>query len=269
MLKQLKRKPVNRRHGEQTLLEWLRSRHWRRIGMVAAGVCILGTGMWALRWVLNQPINQVTIVGQLRHVPVADLQRVARRLVAGHGLVNVPVANLRRALRQLPWVEDVAIERVWPRDLRLHVREQRAVARWNVLTMINARGETFSGGAALPGGDLPLLAGPEGTAAEVFARFLQSRVGLEPLGLAVSAMSVDARGAWELRLANGITVRLGRSQVDARYQRLLTAAWPAVAERAADVNYLDLRYSNGFAVGWKRKLARLAAVAPAPGKPDA
>ena len=59
------------------------------------------------------------------------------------------------------------------------------------------------------------------------------------------------RGAWEFRLDNGVTVRLGRRQVDERFERFMNAAARLVAVRASDIDYIDLRYTNGFAVGWR------------------
>ena len=63
-------------------------------------------------------------------------------------------------------------------------------------------------------------------------------------------IQLDARGAWELTLGNGARVRLGRQDVDARLERFISIASPVVAARATEVNYVDLRYSNGFSIGW-------------------
>jgi cell division protein FtsQ len=66
----------------------------------------------------------------------------------------------------------------------------------------------------------------------------------------LSKVELDARGAWQLTLGNGITVRLGRQDVPARLERFIAVASPVVAARVAEVTYVDLRYSNGFSVGW-------------------
>lgn len=268
----LKRKPANRRREQRTLRERLRDMDWRRVTLVGAGVALLGGGALALRWALDEPVGSITVVGELKHVAVADLERVARAGVRGKGLVNVPVAELRRSLRQLAWVDDVAVERIWPHALKLHVTEQSAVARWNVLALVNRRGQLFSGGTVVPAEALPQLSGPEGTSDAVVARFNAIRASLAavPGGHEVQALSLDARGAWELTLRGGLVVRLGRNQVDARFRRLIEAALPAVAAQAADVNYIDMRYTNGFAVNWKAGPARLAALEQEEGlQPDA
>ena len=64
-------------------------------------------------------------------------------------------------------------------------------------------------------------------------------------------MRLDARGAWEFDLANGVTVRLGRRQVDERFDKFVDAALKLVTERGDAISYVDMRYANGFAVGWR------------------
>jgi cell division protein FtsQ len=254
----LRRKRSNRRSSERTLLERLRHVDWKRPVLLVASLVLLGAIGMGFRWLLNEPVGNITVVGQLQHVSAVDVSALARRQIAGHGLASVPVAELRRAIRCVPWVDDVAIERLWPHGLRLHVTEQVAVARWNGAELVNQRGELFGSGTAQLPPDLPALQGPEGRIDEVFSRYLQARASLAAAGAYLRAMAVDARGAWELRLDGDITVRLGRGDVDARFQRLLDAAWPVAAARASEVNYIDMRYTNGFAISWKRGATRLA-----------
>jgi cell division septal protein FtsQ len=39
--------------------------------------------------------------------------------------------------------------------------------------------------------------------------------------------------------------------VDERFDRFMAAASRIVGMRAQDIAYIDLRYANGFAVGWR------------------
>jgi hypothetical protein len=55
-----------------------------------------------------------------------------------------------------------------------------------------------------------------------------------------------------------VQVRLGRQQIDARFERFMLVAAKLVSQRAADIAYVDMRYSNGFAVGWKGSGGHLA-----------
>ena len=55
-----------------------------------------------------------------------------------------------------------------------------------------------------------------------------------------------------------MTVRLGRRDVDARLDRFIRTASQVISHRVSDVSYVDMRYANGFAIGWRN------AQAPAP-----
>jgi cell division protein FtsQ len=62
-------------------------------------------------------------------------------------------------------------------------------------------------------------------------------------------------------LDSGVTVRLGRRDVDARIDRFIRTASQVVAHRLGEIAYIDMRYSNGFAIGWRNPSA------PAPAAP--
>ena len=51
----------------------------------------------------------------------------------------------------------------------------------------------------------------------------------------LTAVRLDARGSWEFDLDNGITVRLGRRQIDERFARFVAAAVGQIASHANDI----------------------------------
>ena len=86
--------------------------------------------------------------------------------------------------------------------------------------------------------------------AEVAKRYLDVRDRLIPVGLDVRRVRLDPRGAWDMTLHNGVEVRLGRRDVDARTNLFLDVVADIITGRAADIEYVDMRYSNGFTIGW-------------------
>ena len=53
-----------------------------------------------------------------------------------------------------------------------------------------------------------------------------------------------------MTLHNGVEIRLGRREVDARTDLFLDVVADIITSRAADIDYVDMRYSNGFTIGW-------------------
>ncbi len=99
--------------------------------------------------------------------------------------------------------------------------------------------------------ELAQLEGPEGKEGVVAQRYLAAEGRLAQAGLRLTALRLDARGAWEFDLANGVTVRLGRRQVDERFEKFMSTALKLVSQRGEDIAYVDMRYTNGFAIGWR------------------
>jgi cell division protein FtsQ len=255
----LNRKRNSRRSAPSSRRLQLPALNWRRIGLSLAAVAVIALALTSLGWLLNEPIQRVVVSGRLQRVSALDVERIVRTHLAGAGLVSVDLDDISRGLRTLPWVDEAAVQRNWPRALKIQIIEQTAVARWNDTGLLNTRGELFMSEARFVPPELPLLSGPDGSQAEVTARYLAAQGRLTEVGMRMVAMALDARGAWSITLDDGVVVRLGRAQIDQRFERFMMAAAKLVSQRAADIAYVDMRYSNGFAIGWKGGAGRAAA----------
>jgi len=251
-------RPKNRRkHNERRLR--LPSINWRRWGIAAAIIVALLAGIAALSIGLDQPIQRILISGSFQRVSPGDVERAVKDNARSAGLVSVDLDAVRGAVASLPWVDTVSVQRAWPRALSVTVVEQVAAARWGESGLLNTRGELFASEATHIPPELARLSGPPGTQGVVAARFLAAQGRLVEAGMHLTALRLDERGAWELDLADGITVRLGSRQVDERFERFMITAMKLITQRADDIAYVDMRYSNGFAIGWKAGGTRRAA----------
>ena len=179
------------------------------------------------------------------------------------------LAAARDALQQVPWVRGVSVRRQWPGRLEIAVEEHQPLARWNDTALVNMQGEVFEAGY---GEELPDFYGPDGTAGEVTARYREFSAPLRTLQFGIDALSRSARGAWDVKLDDGMTIALGREQVGERWAR-----WMQVSERYRDriaqggeLAAVDMRYANGFAAriigGGKARGGRRRRYQSGPGK---
>jgi cell division protein FtsQ len=242
-------KPKNRR--KQTESRWrLPAVDWRRFAATALSLAVFGAGALGVAWALDQPIETIIVEGRFQRVSPLDVEQAVKQRVRGTGLVSVDLESVGRGLRRIPWVEGASVQRAWPRGLRVFVTEQVAAARWGANGLLNARGELFISETRHIPPELPQLSGPPGSEHDVAVRYLAVRGRLMEAGMRLTAMRLDARGAWQFDLDNGVTVRLGRRDVDARFERFVAAGLALVSQRSGDIAYVDMRYSNGFAIGW-------------------
>ena len=216
------------------------------LGIAVAAAASLAAEHWLQEAPL--PLETVRFDGDLNRVRESDLREALADQLGG-GLLGVDVGGVRRAVESLAWVESAAVRRVWPDTLRITVTEQTPVARWGGAALMNTDAQVFRP-RALPAG-LPSLSGPPGSAARVLAKYRRLRIGLAPLGLAPSGLTLDERRAWTVSLENGGTLRLGREETEARMARLIDA-WPRITQaQSRSVAVVDLRYPNGFALRWQ------------------
>jgi cell division protein FtsQ len=188
-----------------------------------------------------------------------ELERVERRDIVGalQGRVRgtfftVDLESVRALFETVPWVRRAELRRRWPDCLDVRIEEHVALARWGQRRdgqLVNDHGELFRGRSEA---ELPVLAGPAGTEADVARRYVAFRNLLAPLGLAPTQVLLSTRLAWQLRLSNGLTIQLGRdSEKDRVEDRLakFVSVFPQTLGRSRQrPDYVDLRYPNGFAV---------------------
>ncbi len=240
---------------------------WVRRLRAALVLPLIGVGLYGtfkgVQLVLDQPGRELVVEGTFQRVtPIQVEAAVAEGLKAGFMTVNL--GALRTRVRELDWVDRASVGRRWPDTLIVRVTEHQAAARWGEHGLLNVRGELFTERSQHSFPELPSLAGPPGTERDVARRYLAVRGKLAEAGLTLEKLELDARGAWRLVLGGGQEIRLGRRDIDERLYRFFDIVAPALAADLKRVEYVDLRYTNGFAVGWRdgppENLAAVAAV---------
>ncbi len=203
-------------------------------------------------WLMDQPIRTVSVEGNFERVSSLQVE-AAMRGHLNNSFLAVDINQLQREVAKLPWVRNASVRRSWPASLQVVVTEERVAARWGKSGLINTAGELFVEEASHIPAELPRLNGPQGSAEQVAEQFFILQTRLEQQGLTAVALNQDARGAWDLEMSNGMRVRFGAMNLQARIDRFFYALNQVLAPVADQVDYVDMRYTNGFAIGWKSK----------------
>jgi cell division protein FtsQ len=216
------------------------------------------------------PVRVVRVVAMqgddvaLSRVTQAQLDEVLGGRVSGN-FFGLDLDAVRATLGTLPWVRKVAVRRAWPDRLDVAIEEHVVFARWGADRLVNVQGEVFEGNIADPERlELPQLAGPASSERQVTARYRSFKDILAPLGAGLEPREVllSGRYAWRLRLANGLVVELGRESgvetapvqgpspvsVNERLSRFAAVYPQTLGKLRRRLDYVDLRYPNGFAL---------------------
>jgi cell division protein FtsQ len=229
-----------------------------RLANVAAGVlAALALGLLGYaggRVLLDSPaflLKTIVVEGSLERVQSHEIVSALQGRLSGT-FFTADLEAVRALFEGIPWVRRAELRRRWPDRLEVRIEEQVALARWGQrreTQLVNAQGELFRGQTDA---SLPVLAGPAGTEGEVARRYAAFRDLLAPLGLEPRQVLLSSRLAWQLKLSNGLTIQLGRDsdkdRVEERLARFASAFPQTLAKARQRLEYVDLRYPNGFAL---------------------
>ena len=235
-----------------------KQRRWRmpsipyaRISRLVLAIAIVVLSYRFSSALLDQPIQSITIDGPFQRVSALQIEEaISHELEAG--FLSANLSEIQQQIVSLPWIDQASVGRRWPGKLEISVSEQIPAACWGERGLLNIRGELFVINARHVPAELPRLSGPDGHSSEVAQMYLNIRERLIPLGLDLRSVNLDARGAWQLTLQDGIDIRLGRRNVDERADLFLAVVANMVSSREGDIDFVDMRFNNGFTIGWKK-----------------
>jgi len=223
---------------------------WRTTAKRAGLLLLLGGALAGGGWALDRPVRVISMDGSFQRVSPGQIEQAVAPFARG-GFMSADLDAIQHAVEAVPWVDHARVQRRWPNSLHVTVVEETAAARWGQAGLLNTRGRLFVRDAAHVPAELPRLSGPEGTESLVAQRYLATQGRMLEAGMRIAALRLDERGAWEMDLDSGVTVRLGRREVDERFDRFIHTVSQVIAHRLNDISYVDMRYSNGFAIGWR------------------
>jgi cell division protein FtsQ len=196
----------------------------------------------------QSPIQVIEFSGQFDHVDVGHLEHVIRQTQPG-SFFELDVNKVHAAIEQQPWVYRASVRKQWPHTLQIYLVEQTPVVTWNGDMVLNPFGESFTVDASTL--SLPSLFGPGGSEVTALEGYNAMALLLRTSDLAIKELSLSERFAWQLQLDNGIKLNLGRQQFMDRLQRFVDV-YPLLVSSGKPIEYIDLRYDTGLAVGWQQ-----------------
>ncbi len=224
---------------------------------VLAVAALAWAALTALQRLPVFPLRELVLTSTPGQVSAQQLEHAARGAMAGN-FFTVDLDAVRSAFEKLPWVRRASVSRQWPDGLRLTLEEHEAVAHWRQPGsgepgLVNRQGEVFFAERPADAAELPLLAGPEGSAREVLARYNEFGNQLAGIGRRIDAIGLSPRLAWRLKLDDGVAIELGRElsrdpqerRLDERLARFI-AHYDKLRAQVGAIHVADMRYPNGF-----------------------
>lgn len=194
-------------------------------------------------------VTEVTLAAKPQRLDIDALRAVVSSHL-GEGLALIDLAVLRAEIEAMDWVASASLKRSWPDRLVLSIQEHKPRARLDDGRFLTEAGAVVALDGVVDADRLPYLAVAPAHAKEALAAFERLRDGLTGTRLRPASLKRDTRGSWTLIGEDGAAFRLGKEAPETQLERLRDAVLPALGARIERVAYVDMRYGNGFAVGW-------------------
>ena len=172
--------------------------------------------------------------------------------------VTMDLQSARASFEQVPWVRRAVVQREFPNRLRVRLEEHVPVALWGEEgenRMVNTHGEVFEANA----GDVDVAAlvrfiGPESQAVRVFEMHKVLAPVFSKIDWDVESLELTARGGWRVQMVEGASMELGRGELTEvrarieRFVRTIESVTSRYGRSVSDVETVDLRYADGYAL---------------------
>lgn len=200
------------------------------------------------------PLTFLILTGDRQHVSSDDVRTVLKEQKNRLNFFTLEIAQIQKQLEEMPWVYSASIRKQWPNTIKIHIVEQSIIAIWNNNALLNQAGEIIHASPESIIDQYIKLYGEDEFAKQVLQTYLEVEQLLKVNKFKIKLLSSDQRNSSNIILDNGIALRLGKEQKLDRIQRFLSV-FPLI-ENKYDINtidYFDLRYDTGIAIGWQKE----------------
>lgn len=198
------------------------------------------------------PLSSLILTGNLEHITTNDVRSVLNEQKERLNFFTLEIAQIQNQLENMPWVYSASIRKHWPDTLKIHIVEQSVIAIWNDRALLNRAGDIIETSPDDVAEHYVSLYGPNALSKEVLLTYSKINQLLKVNEFKIISLSSDQRNSSDVFLESGISLRLGQEQKLDRIQRFLSV-FPLIEKQydITTIDYLDLRYDTGLAIGWK------------------
>ena len=251
----LKRKtPQNIRFGEQKPKYYFHIRAFLALLGILFALGIYFNWQILLEKMDDKPISGFALAGQKVFTTDADIKESLLKMGALKGFWGQDVESIQAQIEAFPWVKSSIVRKIWPNRLSIWITEYQPVAFWNQNQFVTQDGVVFQLPIErLKENTLPYLGGPDYQSLKVLEVWNQIYADFKSKNLIAKGMNIDERGAWQVTLDNDIVLKLGRGEWKSKLERFVTIYPQVDVPENKKIDYVDLRYAAGAAVGMADK----------------
>jgi len=200
------------------------------------------------REIFHFPIKNVTS-SELINVNKDDISNAVKYLYS-KSFFDIDLNYLKNKLEKIEWVRKINVRRSYPNEIIIDIEEHTPILIWNNKMYINMYGEKFN--VSKIDKNIPLLISDESRINEVFTYFklFNEKLSSRKLDFKITKIMENEIRSLTISLSSGINIQLGSKDVNNKILLFFEIYKSLNTRDLNKIRYIDMRYSNGFSVGW-------------------
>ena len=197
-------------------------------------------------------INKISIEeSRLINSDKGKIFEISNNYLKKKSFFTMDINYLREKIEKIDWVKNVTIRRSYPDEVKIYIEEHIPVAIWNNDYYLDEFGKIFS--ANNINSDLPLIVSRSNRNNIIFKYFtlLSKSILDNKIDEKIIKIQENEIRSLSVFFLSGIKVEFGSSNITDKINIFFKAYKTLNSSDLKKIRYIDMRYSNGFSVGWK------------------
>ena len=196
-------------------------------------------------------ISDIRLGQKSLNVNEAEIFKVAEKYLKNKSFFNINLDYLKNSIEKVAWVKNAYIRRSYPNEVIIFIEEYTPVAVWNNDSYISENGYIFSANKIEK--KLPKISSYSNRNIIIFEYFSLILDGIRKNKLNDKVLLIKENEIRSLTvlLESNIAIKFGSKNIKERIGIFFKAYKTLKTSDLKKIRYIDMRYSNGFSIGWK------------------
>jgi len=197
------------------------------------------------------PIKTISIESKIVNSNKMDIFKISKEYLSSKSFFNFKIDTLKEEIEKIEWIRSANIRRSYPSEVKIFVEEHMPIVIWNEKSYLNKFGEIFF--IKEINKDLPRLQSSDDRNLIMFNYFSLFSKNLSNNGISDKIERIEENEIRSLSvfLSSGIIIRFGSKDVKDKLIMFFKVYKTLNTRDLNRIRYIDMRYSNGFSIGWK------------------
>jgi cell division protein FtsQ len=197
------------------------------------------------------PIKNISIESKIINVNKDDVFEKSKNYLNSKSFFNFKINILKKEIEKVSWVKSVNIKRVYPDEIKIYIKEYVPIAIWNNKSYMNNSGDIFFIHDIKK--NLPMINSNESRNKIMYVYFslLLKYISDYNFDIEIKKIEENEIRSISAHLSSGIIVKFGSKDIKSKIHTFLKVYKTLNSSDLKKIGYIDMRYSNGFSIGWK------------------